>query len=90
MTKQDDERLADEAAVAYVDWREASASVWDAYDRWVRGPTSDGPCRFSAYRAALDQEECASRLYADLMARIAAGNGAVGALAAPALRMLDW
>jgi hypothetical protein len=87
MNKQSYKPLVDEAVDAYVVWREACASVWDAYERWARAPISDGPCGFSAYSAALDGEECASPDYADPMARIAAGKGAFGALIPPRLRM---
>jgi hypothetical protein len=77
-------RLVDEAMDAYVDWREECAAVWDAYDRFARAPVADAPLAFSAYRAALDREECASRAYADLMARMARTKRGVTELAAPA------
>ena len=75
MTDQADRQLADEAIRVYVDWREESAGVWDAFDRWKRTHGADAPTAFAAYRAALDREECAARAYSDLLMRIAAGNG---------------
>ena len=72
MKRQSHEQLLDEAADAYVDWREESAEVWDAYERWRRAPAAEAPFAFSAYRAAVDREERASHVYAQLMTRAAA------------------
>ena len=77
MTEQVHKELVDETIEAYVDWREESAGVWDAYERWARAPKIDRAGAFSAYRAALDREECASHAYAGL-AGIAAGKRAGG------------
>jgi hypothetical protein len=74
MNKQADKQLVDEAIDAYVDWREESAAVWDAYERWAHAPRIDAAGAFSAYRAALDREECASHAYADQLARITPGK----------------
>ena len=60
-----DKRLVDEALDAYIDWREECTSVWDAYARWTSAPLADCPLAFSAYRAALDREECAAQVYAE-------------------------
>lgn len=66
-----DSRLVDQAVDAYVDWREECTAVWRAYG-WWRGATAvDAPLAFSAYRAAIDREECAARVSAALMTRIA-------------------
>jgi hypothetical protein len=73
---QVDRQLADEAIRVYVDWREESAGVWDAFDRWESTRGADAAIAFAAYRAALDREECAARAYADLLGRVSAGNGA--------------
>jgi hypothetical protein len=62
-------RLVDEAVDAYVDWREEHATVWDAYPRWTSAPVPDSPLAFSAYQAALDREERAAHVYAELMTR---------------------
>jgi hypothetical protein len=65
-----DKRLVDEAIDAYVDWREEHASVRDAYARWTSAQVADSPLAFSAYRAALDREERAAHVYAELMTRV--------------------
>ena len=83
MNEQVDNQLVDEAIGAYVDWREESAGVWDAYERWARAPRVDAAGAFSAYRAALDREECASHAYADLLARITGGKRPVWGVFAP-------
>ena len=80
MKEQVEKQLVDEAIDAYVDWREECVGVWDAYERWARAPKVDAAGAFSAYRAALDREECASDAYADLLARIARGRRSVGRL----------
>jgi hypothetical protein len=67
-----DERLVDEAIDAYVDWAEERATVWDAYAWWTSAPVPDAPLAFSAYRAALDREERAAHVYAELMTRVSA------------------
>jgi hypothetical protein len=72
---QVDRQLVDEAIEAYVDWREECAAVWDASDRWGNIPRVDAAVAFSASRAALDREECASHAYAGVLARIAARQG---------------
>jgi hypothetical protein len=66
-----DRRLVDEAVAAYVDWRNESTTVWDTYGRWTRATVADAPLAFSAYRAAIDREEHASRVYASFMKRVA-------------------
>jgi hypothetical protein len=80
VSKQVDKQLVDEAMDAYVDWREECAGVWDAYERWARAPKIDAARAFSAYRAALDREECASHAYVGLLARIGRVKGPVGGL----------
>jgi hypothetical protein len=72
VTRQRHEQLLDEAVTAYVDWREESTGVWDAYERWRRAPAADAPSAFSAYWAAVDREGGASHVYAELMTRAAA------------------
>jgi hypothetical protein len=73
MNEQVDKQLVDEVIDAYVDWREECARVWDAYERWAHAPRIDTAGAFSAYRAALDREECAAHAYANLLPRITAG-----------------
>ena len=65
-----DKRLVDEAIDAYVDWREERGTVWDAYARWTSAPVADCRLAFSAYRAALDREERAAHVYAELLTRV--------------------
>ena len=72
MKRQSHEELLDEAVDTYIDWREESTGVWDAYERWRRAPATDTPFAFSAYCAPVDREERASYVYADLMTRAAA------------------
>jgi hypothetical protein len=72
MEPQVDERLVYEVIEAAVDWRDECAEVWGAYARWASAPVADAAAAFSAYRAALDQEECASQAYADLLQRLLA------------------
>jgi hypothetical protein len=90
MEQQVDKQLVDEAIEAYVDWREECEEVWGAYKRWASAPVGDAAAAFSAYRAALDREECASHAYADLLQRIAGGKGTVGGLFAPTAPALNW
>lgn len=70
MKRQGHEQLLDEAVDAYVDWREESAEVWDAYERWRHAPAADDALAL-AYCAAVDREELASHVYAELMTRSA-------------------
>jgi hypothetical protein len=74
MKGQADMELVDEAIQRYVDWREECLDVWDAFDRWASSPRVDAGAAFSAYRAALDREECAALAYADLLGRIGAAR----------------
>ena len=57
----------DDAVRAYADWREACGDVWEAYDWWARVRCNDGVCAHAVYRAALDREEAAARVYARRM-----------------------
>ena len=47
----------------YVDWREESATLEEAYRRWSSAPAPDRALAFAAYTAALDREESASIVY---------------------------
>ena len=58
------DRLVDVAINSYVDWREQSLAVAEAYELWTDAPHSRRPLAFAAYQAALDQEELAARQYA--------------------------
>jgi hypothetical protein len=55
--------LIDDVMDAYIAWREESAAVDLAYERWIAAPSSDSVCAHAAYVAALDREERASEGY---------------------------
>jgi hypothetical protein len=88
VSMQADRELVDRMIEAYVDWREECVGVWGAYEWWSSAPIPDRPVAFSAYGAALEREEQASRVYADLINRLAApeqrptwiGGAVLGAL----------
>jgi hypothetical protein len=67
-----DRKLVDRLVDAYVDWREECVYVWEAYERWTTAPLPERRLAFSGYRAALEREEHASRVYAELVVRLAA------------------
>jgi hypothetical protein len=69
MPEQIHHNLIDDVMDAYIDWRHHSADVDDAYQRWTGAVSADTALAFSAYRAALDREELASRSYARLIRR---------------------
>lgn len=56
--------LVDEMLAYYIDWRWDAETVWDAYAAWVDAPACEKPSRFSAYTAALEQEQSAATSYA--------------------------
>jgi hypothetical protein len=64
--------LIDDAFDAYLDWRDESAEVWHAYKRWKRAPAREARGTFWAYRAALEREEHAARVYGRLASRLEA------------------
>jgi hypothetical protein len=49
----------------YVDLREESAALEEAYGRWSGAPERDRYLAFAVYKAALDREEQASIVYRD-------------------------
>lgn len=57
-------QLLDKLLACYVDWREDADAASDAYTRWSAAPRADRAWRFSAYLAALEQEESAANSYA--------------------------
>jgi hypothetical protein len=63
-------RLVDDMLDLYVDWREDAAAVADAYTRWSAAPARERAWRFSAYMAALEQEESTARSYAVVVADV--------------------
>jgi hypothetical protein len=64
-------RLADKLVEAYVDWRESCARVDDTYRSWARETGLCGRVAFALYLAALDSEEQAAEVYAELVRRAA-------------------
>lgn len=58
------DRLVDVAIDSYIDWREQSVAVAEAYELWADAPRSRGTLAFAAYQAALDREEIAAGEYA--------------------------
>jgi hypothetical protein len=66
------QRLVDQFIEAYVEWREECDAVRAAYARWTRAPATEARWAFYSYHATLDLEEHASRVYASVVARIAA------------------
>jgi hypothetical protein len=63
--------LVDEMLAWYIDWRWDAAGVWDAYAAWVNAPACEKPSRFSAYTAAVDQEQSAATSYAVVVENVA-------------------
>ena len=61
--------LLDSVLQRYIDWREQAASVQTAYENSRDATAADCIGAFAVYTAALDREELASQLYADLYAR---------------------
>ena len=58
-------RLADDFVERYLCWREECAAVAIAYGCWRGAPQRDRTLAFAAYRAALDREEHAARVFRD-------------------------
>jgi hypothetical protein len=64
--------LVDDFVECYVCWREESAAVRSAYDRWATAEDADQELAYAAYVAALDREERAARTYGESAERMAA------------------
>jgi hypothetical protein len=65
-----EKQIVDDAVIAYFEWREESTEVWNAYGWWASAPPEDVRRAHAAYRAALDREEAAAKVYAGLMRRV--------------------
>jgi hypothetical protein len=63
----DKDRLLDRMIERYVDRREASVAVHDAYANWCGAPIAQRSRSFLAYRAALDREESAATRYGSVI-----------------------
>ena len=69
----------DHVLACYIKWREDAATVRDAYGRWSAAPPdADETELFSAYLAALDQEQSAAGSYALGMALLDASSASSG------------
>lgn len=60
----------DAAVDAYFRWRHECSAVRDAYRTWVSAGAGSRSLAFDAYIAALDREEGAANVYADVKRRI--------------------
>ena len=60
----------DLAVDAYVAWHEECRAVRNAYLAWGRARAAEAALAFGAYAAALDREEVAAAVYAELMSRV--------------------
>lgn len=63
-------RLMDDVMDAYVAWHEACGSVEGAYRAWTCASEPAATGAFWGYRAALDREERASDVYAELIGQM--------------------
>jgi hypothetical protein len=59
--------VLDELVESYVVWRKESAAVQQAYAWWREAWPGEGSQPFDGYRAALDREEQAARVHAELV-----------------------
>ena len=62
----------DDLIEGYVAWREASAEVHVAYDRWVGCDRRDQHLASASYLAALDREDKAACVYERLIGAVTA------------------
>ena len=60
---------ADDVMAAYWAWKRECAAVRAAYTRWAHAATRDACLSFAGYRAALDREEQAADILAQLVSR---------------------
>jgi hypothetical protein len=52
---------------AYFNWQEQCEALQDAYDAWAHRGLEHAPYAFQAYRRALDREQQAADVYAELV-----------------------
>ena len=67
--------LVDDFIDSWVCWREACEDVRDAYERWRQCKASQRVLAFASYRAALDREDHAARVYSVRTDRLRAAKG---------------
>jgi hypothetical protein len=70
MNKLSQKHLVDGLIEAYVSWREACLRVSDVYGSWASGTGPGATSAFGRYVAALDHEERAAEVYAELVRRV--------------------
>ncbi len=70
MRTRNETRLVDRMVGAYVDWREASRLVHDAYRAWASATGPGARVAYWRYTSALDAEEWAAEVYASLVRRV--------------------
>jgi hypothetical protein len=70
--------LGDALIDLYVRWREECFAVQAAYERWREAQGPDRPAAFAAYNAALDREERASDVYAELIRSVSPSEARSG------------
>jgi hypothetical protein len=63
------ERLADDVIEAYVSWREACEVVARTYADWCDAARGERRLGHAVHLAAVDREECAARMYRDVVER---------------------
>ena len=83
MRKRTEAQLVDKMISAYVDWREACRLVHGAYRSWTSATGSRARIAFWRYTAALDAEERAAEVYANLVARVGHPAASYDDLAGP-------
>jgi hypothetical protein len=69
MNRVSQKRVVDRLIEAYVSWREACLEVGEAYGSWTSETGPGATSAFGRYMAALDREERAAEVYAELIRR---------------------
>jgi hypothetical protein len=67
--------LVDEFLDSWARWREACEDIRSAHERWGNCETPQRGLAFASYRAALDREEHAARVYSVWTDRVHAAKG---------------
>ncbi|HUA44902.1 MAG TPA: hypothetical protein VMA77_06730 [Solirubrobacteraceae bacterium] len=60
-------RVPPDAMLAYAEWRFSCTAVWAAYACWSNAGRAQEDLAHSAYKAALDREDAAAHVYAQLV-----------------------
>ena len=68
--------LLDAAHDAYADWLEESFAVGHLYGRWSDATSDERALAYAAYASALEREERAAEVYADMVRMAATHVGA--------------